>query len=192
MGFVAVLVCGGLGKSETDCLGELDGKWEIEGDVVRDGRSFRAGANGLIRYVSKRNRKKWQMNVCGELGDSVLVWSNVTVRVSRVEETNVGVVIQCRERVISKERISVEAGARELCVTVISGRGFMGVFLGPNKEKQEVVGIHELSIPRESSFEYQWLSPGNISRLCIGDYLGVPRHDIQVDNVWPSRVRDFL
>jgi hypothetical protein len=146
------------------------------------------------------------MSFCATVADAFFIWTRAApvsdpvhsnaalfqIRVSRLDSRSVEFSIHHKMELLSQTIHEVEANVMELCVTVLSGRGFVGTFLKSRDEKQQIVAIHELSIPRESYFECHILGACNISGLCMGDYLGVPRHEIHIDNQWSSTVRDFL
>jgi hypothetical protein len=193
--FAGLLGCV-LSKSETDCLGTLDNNWEIIGDVFVVPEMVRVVSNASIRYLSRRNRKKWQLNFCGTLSDSLFFFGSNSsegfqLRVNRSNESFV-FHIQYNLEFLSQSVRMIPANVTNHCITVLSGRGSVGILFHSNKQEQEIVAIHELVIPRKSRLNLSLLQPCNISQLCIGDYLGVPRHDFDVENQWSSTVRDFL
>jgi hypothetical protein len=200
--FVVLMSCA-FGKSEIDCVGTLDSNWEMIGDVVIVPEMVKVVSNASIRYLSRRNRKKWQLNVCGTLSDSLFIFDpdNFTadpenskgfqLRVIRLNQS-ILFHIQYKLEVLSQPILTIPINVTNYCITILSGRGFVGILFHSNAEKQEMVAIHELVIPRDSFFSLVLSKPCNISKLCIGDYLGVSRHHFDDENQWSSTVRDFL
>ena len=189
-------------KSIEECFSNTSLVWKFNGvKYLNDNYSLEK--DSLISYDSERKRKKFSIDFCGEIKDSYFMFlNNDFVSVENLKDEPFLHVIRNESKmkysfqlhnkgtIIGKKEISYKPN--DICFSIIYGRGYFGLFNKPHIEGKEPLILVEMSMRRSHNFYYLSQLPSNVSRLCIGDFLGENRIDINLDTQWDSQMKDFL
>ncbi|KAK8889735.1 hypothetical protein M9Y10_034489 [Tritrichomonas musculus] len=197
--------------STTDCYSPLSTFWNLHGIYKTDNaniyfldsnESSNYEKHSYLEYTSKRHRKKWMISLCGSFEHSFLNFTSSSENISIEIQKSLGKNIfhYFDVSLIHNGNINKEAKVRysnneETCFSIISGRGYLGMFTMKNIHKQEgdQIFASQLEVPRNHVFRYYSRKPSNISLICVGDFFGNKRMSVKTGNdQWDSHVRDFL
>ena len=186
--FLAILAAS---RSETDCFPNPPNVWTIHGTVVGED-TFKISDGSDISYSSDRQRKKWQMSICSNFSDVSLVFqSDEIVSIHFVNDSTEVLVKGYKSDVEEKFKKYSEAPD---CFTLLYGRGSFVLFPTPEDGAvaKDVLSFDQITIPRGTRFSFTANKAISLSRLCMGDFIGEKRLDLDYDERWDLHVRDFL
>jgi len=189
--------------SETDCYNNSDrSKWESSESFDFENDSVIMNDNSRISYISQRFRKKWMLDFCGEISNSYISFSEqpdsqlvpskgVNLQFLKNDQRgNYKIKLTNDGSIVS----SVDLPPRKtesICFAIISGRGYLGVFLKPHQEGKPPVMLHEFSLPRNIHFSYVSKKNSKLSKLCIGNFFGEHHQEVRFDDHWENPVKEL-
>jgi hypothetical protein len=184
----------GRAKSETDCFPLPKELWEVRGQA---GACPLLGANASISYLSTRHRKKWQLNFCGHITECLFEFASsdgepVRLRVKGGADSEFAFELRLNGSLLAAKTCAAAPEPGGLCFVALSGRGWFGLLHKRAEGGDEVLFVQKLEIARNSQFEYLSIGRSNVTKFCIGDYLGGIHQNITPKGGWAPTVRDFL
>ena len=191
-------------KSETDCFNINNNLWNINQNIKFENETYYLNIeNTEINYNSERFRKKWMLNFCGDITNSFFSFNSkknedfdlnngVIIHIIKNEERgNYRVKFLNNGNILSTNDLFPRK-TEKLCFSIVSGRGYVGLFSLPNIDGKSPVFLIEFEIPRNNYFKYISKKQSFLEELCLGDFLGQYRHENQFNDNWDLNVKDFL
>lgn len=186
--FVVIGVC----QSETDCFPEPINVWQSTQDLKND-KLYQMEEKSQIRYVSERNRKKWQLQICGAFTEMTILFNAEHTDNFSLHFLGIGngdFEVKGDLNGVTKGRKIMTFGD-EICLRLLYGRNCLAVV--KQSDGADSLLLTDLEIPREWKFAIDFHKSANISRLCMGDFLGNARLQPKLNEEWNSmKIRDFL
>ncbi|EAY02773.1 hypothetical protein TVAG_370010 [Trichomonas vaginalis G3] len=197
------LISRALSRSEKECLtfkNDSAKSWSVyQAEITENSINFKE--DGTAEYNSQRYRKKWSLNLCGNITNSTFVFLYDEAK-EYGEQNYINVEYMTRN---SKARYSIYKNGKtvaqrqvtvytkdQLCFSAIYGRGYIGIFAMPHLENKEPILLLPYTMPREHKLQYLSHEPSNITNICINDFFGDDRVDIDYDPNWKTNINNFL
>lgn len=203
--FLLVSFC--LSRSENECLtydAESSKPWTTY-NVETVNQSLIFGVDSSAEYNTNRNRKKWSLTFCGNITSSTFAFLTDETKdyleqyyldIEMVPENTKLKYSLYKNGKISAQKLAYIHGydfeKQEYCFTVIHGRGYLGIFSLPHVENKEPIFLVPYVIPREHKLQYISHANSTVSKLCIGDFFGEERVNVDYETEWKSNMNDFL
>ena len=193
-----------LERSDLECASPSSSSWILSNADYIENNLTSFSENSMAFYESNRNRKKFSIDFCGNTSDSYFVFSNsdtfedmensdssTNLHIHYLEGVKkYSLILSNKRTVVGKKEVLHKNG--DFCFTLISGRGYVGVFSQPYVDGKEPLILTEMNILRNYKLVYVSKSSSYVRKLCIGDFLGENRHDYKFDTDWDNHMRDFL
>jgi hypothetical protein len=189
---LAVLTLLGSSRSSTDCFPNPEAAWKVVSGTFELDQNLPSGTE--VTYESRRNRKKWQVNFCGKIQNSSFLFSLPTsmdaLALNMVRTGNsVKLSASKGKEIVGSGFLLLEEPSASLCLTILNGRGFFGLF---QEAEHPIMVLDGLNLPRDLCFSYVGHHPSQVTKLCMGDFVGDEHRAVLSQTNWDSSVRDFL
>jgi hypothetical protein len=93
------------------------------------------------------------------------------------------------EKCLGSATLILDEPSDSLCLAILNGRGFFGVF---REIGNPILVVDGLELVRDLSFSYVGYQPSQVTKLCMGDFIGNEHRNVVSETDWEQSVRDFL
>ena len=202
--FLSLFILKSVEKSEEECAKENGSNWTLENAYFNENSEIIFSNNSFAFYESQRYRKKFSITACGNFTNSYFIFSS-SKAFDNMEEsdtkTNFHILLNESTRKYSlslSDRGKIvgtkeyQSKSNEFCFSLISGRGFVGIFPQPFVEGRDPLILQEMKISRDHRLVYASKEESRLKNLCIGDFFGDKRIEVNFDTNWDSHMKEFL
>ena len=185
---------------------ENTSEWFLDNIEMTTENSFVFPENSMAIWEKGTQKKKFMIELNGTFADSYLIFSkSLDFENMETSDTSVNLHIQYKPQlkkysfeltnkgqVTATKQAFFKPGLEEsFAFSVVSGRGYFGVFSLPHIDGKEPLILVPMTIDRNHKLVFYSKEPSTIENLAVMDFLHhSPKFDF--DNNWDSHLNDLL